>query len=241
MKVRHSWHKILYLWRDLLFVFFTLCIAFLLRVWDLSQQQYREDDANLRNLVLRLLQTGLWPVHGMHSSLGLPNGPFQVLLLLPVALVSTKPPVLTLTVAMLNVAACFLLYAFARDAWGRGVASLALLFASINPWAVVLSRRLWGDDMLAPFAVLTAWMFYRWRFRGDTRALVIAAISLAIACQVYIVGLELLVPAAILLISGFRSLWRVSTLVAGITFAALMFPYTQAALLPHLSTLVLQL
>lgn len=219
-----------------------LLIAAALRLAHLDLVQYREDDDALWTIVTRIAQMGRLPVTGMHSSIGLPNGPFQAWLLAPFALVGATPPIMTAGVGLLNVLGVALVYGFARDIFGKRVALLSLLLVAVNPWAVVLSRRLWGDDMVAPFAVLTLWMLARWLHpqagtRRDGRALVVGAGALAIVCQVYIVGLEWLVPAALALaLSGRRLLSRWGLAAAGV-FGALTAPYVFGAALSRLTAL----
>ncbi len=213
-----------------------LLVAAFLRFARLDQVQYREDDDELWNIVTRMVHSGQVPLTGMHSSLGLPNGPFQALLLAPFAWIGASPPLMTVGVGFLNVLAVALVYGFARDFFGRGVALLALLLVAVNPWPVVLSRRLWGDDMVAPFAVLAWWMLCRWLIRRDDRALIVAAAALAIVGQVYIVGLACLVPAVVALLLGARRLrtWWAAGAVA--VFVVLMAPYAAGAVAPQLLT-----
>ena len=203
----------------------------------LGRVQYREDDDELWTIVTRMAHSGQVPLTGMHSSIGLPNGPFQALLLAPFGWVDAAPPLMTAGVALLNVLGLALLYGFAREFFGRRVAALTVLLAAVNPWAVVLSRRLWGDDMVAPFAVLALWMLCRWLCHGRDRALPMAAAALAVVSQVYIVGLECLVTAVLALALGIRRLrtrWAVAALVV---LLALSGPYAVGAALPRLHAL----
>ncbi|HEV7216221.1 MAG TPA: glycosyltransferase family 39 protein, partial [Chloroflexota bacterium] len=202
--------------------------------------QYREDDDALWNIVTRMVHTGRIPLAGMHSSIGLPNGPFQALLLAPFGWIDAGPALMTAGVGMLNVLAVALVFGFARDFFGRRVALVAALLIAVNPWAVVLSRRLWGDDMVAPFAVLALWMLCRWLCRGSDRLLPVAAAALAIVAQVYIVGLECLVTGVLALALGIRRLGRRWTLAAALVIVALSAPYVVGAALaraPALATI----
>jgi 4-amino-4-deoxy-L-arabinose transferase-like glycosyltransferase len=208
-----------------------------LRLAQLGNVQYREDDDELWNIVTRLAHTGQVPLTGMHSSIGLSNGPFQALLLAPFGWIGADPALMTAGVSMLNVIAVVLVYGFAREFFGRSVALLAMLLTAVNPWAVVLSRRLWGDDMVAPFAVLALWMLCRWLCHGQDRALPIAAAALAVVAQVYIVGLECLVTAALALLLGLRRLPSRWTLMALLVFVGLSAPYVAGVVLPRLQAL----
>lgn len=223
-------------WEHTLAVF-TVFLAAVLRLTFLDLVQYREDDDALWNIITRMAHTGHVPISGMHSSIGLPNGPFQALLLAPFGWANANPALMTAGVGMLNVLAVALVFGFTRDFFGRRVALVATLLTAVNPWAVVLSRRLWGDDMVAPFAVLALWMLCRWLCRGANRLLPVAACALAIVAQVYIVGLECLATAALALALGFRRLRSRWTLVALFVFVALSAPYVAGAALARVPAL----
>lgn len=214
-----------------------LLVAAALRLARLDLVQYREDDDALWTIVTRIARTGSLPVTGMHSSIGLPNGPFQAWLLAPFALVGATPPIMTAGVGLLNVLGVALVYGFARDFFGKRVALVALLLVAVNPWAVVLSRRLWGDDLVAPFSALTLWMLGRWLCRRDGRALVVGAAALAIVGQVYIVGLEWLAPAALTVALSARRLLSRWGLAGAAVFGVLTAPYVFGAALARLASL----
>jgi hypothetical protein len=138
---------------------------------------------------------------------------------------------------LLNVVAVALVYGFARDFFGRGVALVALALVAVNPWAVVLSRRLWGDDMVAPFAVLSLWMLSRWLFRNDGKAIVVGSVALAVVSQVYIVGLECLVAAAVAVVMAGRRLFTRWVMIGLVAFLALVAPYVFSAVAPNFGAL----
>lgn len=210
-----------------------LLVAAFLRMARLSMVQYRYDDDALYKIVTAMAQTGRLPLHGLTSTIALANGPFQAYLLAPLAWLGANPPMLTLGVMFLNLLAVALVYGFARDFFGRRVGLLALLLVAVSPWATVLSRRLLGNDMVAPFAVLALWMLARWLFRRDGKAAVIAAVALAVGGQVYVLGLELLAPAAVALLLAGRRVWSRALLAAAVVFAALIGPYVWTQVLPQ--------
>jgi len=128
-----------------------LLVAAILRLARLDQVQYREDDDELWNIVTGMVHSGQVPLTGMHSSLGLPNGPFQALLLAPFAWIGASPPLMTVGVGFLNVLAVALVYGFARDFFGRGVALLALLLVAVSlvswfAWSAWSLRDVWGSS-----------------------------------------------------------------------------------------------
>ncbi len=215
-----------------------LLVAAFWRLAYFNQNPYRYDDHALYTIVWNLTHGGPIPTTGLTSSIGLPNGPFQALLLAPFGLVDASPALMSVGTGMLNVLAAALLYGFARDFFGRNVATLALALDVVNPWSTVLSRRLLGNDMVAPFAVLSLWMAARWALRHDERAGAVLGAALAIGGQVYVLGLEslALVPVAVALRG--RTALRWSFLIGASIFAALMIPYLATAAVPHMTTLL---
>jgi hypothetical protein len=173
----------------------------------------------------------------MDSSLGLPNGPFQVYLLAPAVAVSPEPIAPYYVVALLNTLGVLALWAFTRSFWGSRTALAAAAFCAANPMAVVTSRRLLGNDLLAPFTVLLVWSLCELARRGRRRDHVLPFVWLTIATQVYVVGLAHLAIAGVGIALAARRL-RPRWLVAGIlTFVGLSAPYWLGSLLPHLSSL----
>jgi 4-amino-4-deoxy-L-arabinose transferase-like glycosyltransferase len=221
-------------WRQPLPVLFLLLLGTYLRTGGLNDVQYRYDDDALWKIVMQMVRTGQPAMHGLTATIALPNGPFQAYLLAPFGLVGGGAPLMTLGVAFLNILALAIVYAFGRDFFGRRVGLLALLLATVSPWQTVLSRRMLGNDMVAPFAALALWMLCRWLYRQDNRAVVIGAAALAVGGQVYVIGLELLAPAAVALLLGGRRIFRRAVLLALLVFAALVAPYVWTQALPLL-------
>jgi 4-amino-4-deoxy-L-arabinose transferase-like glycosyltransferase len=204
-----------------------------LRAARLNDIQYRYDDDALWNIVTRMVRTGHLATSGLTSTIALPNGPFQAYLLAPFGWLAGLPPLMTVGVIFLNILALAIVYGFGRDFFGRRAGLLALLLAATSPWQTVLSRRMLGNDMVAPFAALSLWMLCRWLFRRDGRAALIAGAALAIAGQVYVIGLECLAPAGMAVLLAGRRLRSRSALLGLLVFAALMAPYMWTQALPR--------
>lgn len=181
-----------------------LLLAALLRLYQLRFGQWRNDEEIIWLHALRAVAARQFPWVGIPSDLGIANGPGQMLPVLPAVVLGT-PYVAYVLVASLNVLAVAALYSLGR-LWGGDALGLAsaLIYAT-SPWAVIYSRRLWGNDMLAPFVVLfvtALWLFvarqYRWR-------IVIAAVWLALLLQMYIAAIvQLTVLAVGLLLAAAR-------------------------------------
>ena len=102
--------------------------------------------------------------------MGIASGPVQAYLLLPaVPFDSLLAPYVI--VALLNCWAVYLLWSFARTYYGPLVALLAAGLYAVNPWAVIFSRRLWSDDMTAPFVALLVGSLGALACQGRRRAI----------------------------------------------------------------------
>jgi 4-amino-4-deoxy-L-arabinose transferase-like glycosyltransferase len=117
--------------------------------------EFKRDEAVLTRLALNLAQGHDFPWLGMGSSTGFPNTPLSVYLLaLPMTL-GTNPILPTVFIGFLNLLALALLWKFTRRYWGRYAALIAGISFAVSPWAVVYSRKIWAQDMLAPFILMT--------------------------------------------------------------------------------------
>jgi hypothetical protein len=100
-------------------------------------------------------------LHGMPSSVGLANPPASVYLFAAVFSLSGGNPELGSQVVMgwnvlgLALAAAWF-YGVARKV-GSFWAWWGLAFLCLNPWAVLLSRKIWAQDLLLSFVVVAVW------------------------------------------------------------------------------------
>lgn len=219
-----------------------MLVATLLRLYQLQFGQWRNDEEIIWLHALRAIAARRFPWVGIPSDLGIDNGPGQMLPVLPAALLQS-PYVAYVLVALLNVLAVAALYRLGRLWGGRRLGLAAAALCAVSPWAVIHSRRLWGNDMLAPFAVLfvtALWLFAAGRRRWR---IVEAAMWLAFVLQMYIaavvhlavlaVGLGLAAPNYV------RRLRRTALplLLALVAFAVLTAGYGINAFLLHISDL----
>jgi hypothetical protein len=208
-----------------------------LRLANLDFAQFNADDVALLGAVKAEIARPVVVTSGMPSASGLPHGPLPVYLLIPGILLAPGPIGAYLTVAVLNILAILLFWGFVRSYWGANLALVAALFFATSPWAVVLSRRLWGNDMMAPFTVLLVWSVCDFVTRGRKRDSFLPFLWLAIVIQLYVGAFVHLGSAAAGLILGFRRL-RVKYAVAGsVVFAGLVAPYVIWAVVPYLGRL----
>jgi 4-amino-4-deoxy-L-arabinose transferase-like glycosyltransferase len=158
-----------------------LFLAAFLRFYRLDLAEYKLDEANLSRMALDMVGGKGIPLHGIGSSVGVPNGPLSVwLLAIPYAF-SRSPIVATGFLAALNVLAVAMTLALARRMFGLRAAWVAGLLFAVAPWAVLNSRKLWAQDLLPPFVVGYLWTAYL-AFTQNKRWALVAHISLLSAC-----------------------------------------------------------
>jgi 4-amino-4-deoxy-L-arabinose transferase-like glycosyltransferase len=117
--------------------------------------EFKRDEANLARLALDFARGRDFPLLGIGSSVGLRNAPFSVYVVTPPFLLSSDPALATYYIGALNVLAVALLYSLARRYYGVLAALIAALCLAANPWAVMFSRKLWAQNALMPFLILT--------------------------------------------------------------------------------------
>jgi hypothetical protein len=221
-------------WPELGAVVGAVLLGAWLRLNALEYAQFRPDDESLWALANQLIEQPRVLTRGIPSSFGLSNGPFQVYLLAPGAALSNGPIGAYVWVAMLNVGGLLLFWRFVRSHWGPQVAAIALVLAATNPWAVMFSRRLLGNDLVAPFTVLLIASLCAWIARGRGRELVLAFLWLTVVVQLYVVALLHFGLIAVGLVVGRRHLrWR-PLMIGGAVLSAGVLPYATRAVVREL-------
>jgi len=223
-------------------IYLVVLVATFLRFYQLQFGQWRNDEEIIWLQALRAIATRQFPWVGIPSDLGIANGPGQMLPVLPAALLGA-PYIAYVLVASLNVLAVAALYRLGRLWGGANLGLAAAAVCATSPWAVIHSRRLWGNDMLAPFAVLfvtALWLFVarrrRWR-------IVEAAAWLAFVLQMYVAAIvqlaTLAVGLAVAAVHYRRRLHAIAlpVLIALVAFAALTVGYGVSAFLAHMTDL----
>jgi 4-amino-4-deoxy-L-arabinose transferase-like glycosyltransferase len=142
-------------WLEGLALALILLLAAYLRLESPGVVEFKRDEANLSRLALDLARGRDFPLLGIGSSVGIPNAPVNTYILSIPYLFTSNPQVATQFVGLLNVVAAALIYLLARRYCGPGFALLAVLLFAVNPWAVAFSRKIWAQNMLPPFVLLT--------------------------------------------------------------------------------------
>ncbi|MDO8672658.1 MAG: glycosyltransferase family 39 protein [Dehalococcoidia bacterium] len=212
-----------------------MALAAYLRLAHLEYAQMRADDINLWNIVADFLQNPQILYHGIPSSVGPPNGPFQAYLLLLATPFTRDPIGAYAVVASLNIAAVLVTWGFSRAYFGRTVALLTALLYAVNPWAVIFSRRLWGNDMMPLFTILLIWSLCNLIARGRKKDSFLPFLWLAILVQTYVGALLHVSTMLIGLTLGARRL-HLRWLFSGIALSVLLLGPYATAVIPGVDT-----
>ena len=132
-----------------------LMLAIYLRMGNPGVVEFKRDEANLSLLALDFANGGDVPLLGIGSSVGVPNAPVNVYVLAIPYFFTSNPQVATQFIGLLNVFAVLLTYWLGRRYGGVFAGLTAALLLTANPWAVIFSRKIWAQNMLPVFILLT--------------------------------------------------------------------------------------
>ncbi|MFQ3534467.1 MAG: glycosyltransferase family 39 protein [Aggregatilineales bacterium] len=210
-----------------------LGVAAWLRLSSPEVVEFKRDEANLARLALDFAHGREFPLLGISSSVGLRNAPFSVYVVMPPFLLTSDPIFATQYIGVLNVLAVGLLYGLGKRYYGTTAALIAAACLATSPWAVIFSRKLWAQNALMPFIILTVGSGIAAFLAGSRREQRLAQLLhlplLSVTIQIHFAAVAL-VPLSLYLIGqGRRRLTRY--FVAGLFLAALsVVPYAIGAL-----------
>jgi hypothetical protein len=202
-----------------------LLVAAYLRIGWPDVIEFKRDEANLSLLALDFATGKSFPLLGITSSVGVPNAPFNVYILAIPYLFSSNPVLATQFIGLLNVFAIGLTYGLLRRYTGYKIALVMCFMFAVSPWGVIFSRKIWAQNMLPLFVLLTL-ITGIWAFIDKKHwAKMLHFPFLAILGQIHY-GAFVMIPAYVILwVIGGRSLLSRYTVI-GIVFAGLLcLPY----------------
>ncbi len=131
-------------------------VALGLRVSRLDLMEFKGDEAQAIELTLPIFERGEWPEVGLVSSVQVHNPPlFLYLVALPMTLTFNPMVVTGLLVGGLGTLAVLLCWAVVRPRFGALVALTGAAMMAVSPWVVLYNRKVWAQDVLPIFTVLT--------------------------------------------------------------------------------------
>jgi 4-amino-4-deoxy-L-arabinose transferase-like glycosyltransferase len=205
-----------------------LIVAGALRMYAPELTEYKRDEATLSRLALELARGHKFPLLGISSSVGFPNAPMSVYLLAPAYLFTSDPLPATLWIILLNTAAVGMLVLLATRTHGGSVGWIAGGVYALAVWAILYSRKIWAQELLPPFVVLTVGTGLIGYWEGETGrrwARISHWVLLAITVQLHYVGFFVIpISAYLWLFAGSHR--RLRETLIGLGLAALVcLPY----------------
>lgn len=127
-----------------------LILGAALRFVNLDISEFWYDEATLSTLAQNMAAGKALPLLGIPSSANIPNPPAGVYVLAVPYLFSKNPLVAVGFIALLNVIGIGLLWLIAHRYFSPRAAFVSGLLYAVSPWALLYSRKIWGQDMHTP-------------------------------------------------------------------------------------------
>ena len=203
-------------WQEWLLVAVLIGLAAGLRLGWMGTTEFKADEARLLALALDMAD-GRLALHGISSSVGLPNFPMSVWLYALPLVVWPHAYAAMLFTGLLNTLAVLAGYWLVRRYWGMMAAVAATLMFAVSPWAVIFSRKIWAQDLLPLFVMLWVIGLALALVDRKPRFMWLALVALALAVQIHLAALAL-VPATLVLMMVFwrRLSWKDVLIGAGL-------------------------
>lgn len=225
--------------RDWLLLLIIVFVAALMRFGQAGIVEFFHDDAMLSSLAQSMVAGEALHLTGINSSVGIPNPPQSVyVMLLPFA-INSNPMTAIYIVMGLNVVGVALLWLFVHRYFGRTIALIAGLSYAISPWAVLYSRKIWAQDYHTPFVLLgillAVYGFWEAQKQGEETksywrsshfwAQVFALPVFLFAFQIHFAAWALMPIYLVILFVGRKQISWLALAVSAIVCVVVMLPY----------------
>lgn len=143
-----------------------IAIGGALRLWRLDAMEFKTDEREALTLALDLLAKAPWttghgfPTHGMVSSNHVFNPPLFTWVIAAFWSLVSNPVGVAACIAVTNTVFLIPLWLWAKRTLTESSALLTVAIAAVSPFAVLLSRKIWAQDLLFPGLVMLLWAVY---------------------------------------------------------------------------------
>ncbi len=210
---------------DFLLLLGILLLAGVMRMGWPGITEFKADEARLLSLALDLAEGKAFPLHGITSSVGIPNFPMSVwLYALPLTLWK-HPYAATLFTGLLNTLSVGVCWLFVRRYWGSKAALAVSLMYAVSPWAIIYSRKIWAQNLLPLFVI--GWAFTGLLSFAERRwnMLAVHVVLLVIAFQLHFSAFALVPITVIFILWSWQQIhWR-KFAVGGLVSIGLLSPF----------------
>lgn len=203
-------------WQEWLLAGALVLLAAVLRMNWVGTTEFKADEARLLAMALDMAD-GQIALHGISSSVGLPNFPMSVWLYALPLVFWPHPYAATLFTGFLNSLAVLACYWLVRRYWGSMAAIASTLLFAVSPWAIMFSRKIWAQNLLPIFVMLWVIGLALSLVDRKPRFMWLALVALAVAVQIHLSALALIPATLIILIVFWRRIsWKDLLIGAGL-------------------------
>lgn len=183
-----------------------LLVAAFLRLFNIDKVVFGQDESDVFQLARDAIVHGLLPLTSNRASIGNLNPPLIVYFFLPSASLSANPLWGNVTVAILNIAAVLLTYAFTRRYYGRlaGTVAASLFATSVGVW--LYSRSIWSPNLEPPFVLLFVWLLFLGVVERRKGWLFPALVLIGVLYQLHGSSLYLCIPLLAAVVFAFKTI-----------------------------------
>ena len=132
-----------------------IVLAGLLRMTLPGLSEFKADEARLYASSLNFVNTLKIPIHGISSSIGIPNFPISIWIYAIPLMIWKHPYAATMFTGLLNTGAVIICWSITKRYWNTRTAVIATMLFATSPWAVIFSRKIWAQNTLPVF--VCAW------------------------------------------------------------------------------------
>jgi 4-amino-4-deoxy-L-arabinose transferase-like glycosyltransferase len=207
------------------FLVLILVIAAFLRFYSLTYMEFKGDEGFNLAKALRLLEEGDIPLTSAVSSTGVNEPPLFMYILSLSLLFSTNPVFTAGFIATLNILGILVCYLFVKRFFDEKSALVAAAFYSLSPWQILFSRKIWTQNLLAPFIVLFLYLAFIALEENRKRFIPLACIVLGIILQLHMSGIYIAGLALILLLMHWKTIDKRYLAFGVVLFVCTFIPY----------------
>ena len=197
-------------------------VAAFLRFYQLAFTEFDTDQAVLWNMTRVALAHGLIPTNSNLASIGTVNPPAFIYVLMVAGVFTSNPLAGAILIALLNVIAIILTYAFTRRYFGRLAAFVASSLAATAIIMLLYSRFIWQPNILPPLLVLYMLALFRGAVARRAGWFAPAVLLLGLAIQLSGSSIYLAPALVVALVLGYKTV-RWYDLAFGVVLLALIF------------------
>lgn len=130
-----------------------LFLSLLFRVTNLDLIEFKADEGINLFLASRPIFGHPFVPGGTVSSLGITNFPLINYLLLPFAIISLNPVIISFFIALINSIAIVAFFIIIKRYYNQTIAFFSASLIATAPWAILFSRKIWAQDFLLPLFI----------------------------------------------------------------------------------------